>query len=135
MKTTISKRFTFCAGHRLFNPALSDERNLEIYGECSNPNGHGHNFILEVSLTGSVDPQTGMIMNLKHLKALIESEIINKVDHKNLNLDVDFMTGVVPTTEMLAERIWTILDGKIGGNLLAKVVLWESENNRFEVSR
>jgi 6-pyruvoyltetrahydropterin/6-carboxytetrahydropterin synthase len=135
LKTTISKRFTFCAGHRLYNPALTDDKNLEVYGECSNPNGHGHNFILEVSLSGSVDPVTGMIMNLKDLKNLIEAEIINKVDHKNLNLDVDFMNGVIPTTEMLAAKIWAILDGKIGGNLLAKVVLWESENNRFEVSR
>ncbi len=135
MKTTITKRMTFCAGHRMFKPEFSDEENLRVFGECSNPGGHGHNYVLEVSVSGEVDPQTGMIINLKELKRTIEAEIISKVDHKNLNTDVDFMRGLVPSTEAFAGKIFEILDRALGRNLLARVVLWESENNRFEVSR
>jgi 6-pyruvoyltetrahydropterin/6-carboxytetrahydropterin synthase len=135
MKTTVSKRVTFCAGHRLFNPAWSEERNRDVFGDCSNPNGHGHNYVLEVSLSGSVAESTGMVFNLKELRRIIDEDIIAKVDHKNLNIDVDFMKDVIPTTENLAGKIWEILDRKLGRELLAKVVLWESENNRAEVSR
>lgn len=135
MKVTITKRVTFCAGHRLYNPTFSDERNLQIFGDCANPNGHGHNYVLEVSVTGPADPETGMIINLKDLKSVIDQEIVTRVDHKNLNLDVEFMRGLIPTTEMLANRIWELLDARFTGNLLTKVVLWESENNRFEVTR
>lgn len=135
MKTTITKRMTFCAGHRLFKPDLSDEENLKIFGECSNPNGHGHNYVLEVSVSGEIDPTTGMIINLKVLKQVIEREVVAKVDHKNLNVDVEFMKGQVPTTEVFAAKIFEILDRALGKDLLARVVLWESENNRFEVSR
>lgn len=135
MKTTITKRMTFCAGHRLFMPGLSDEDNLKIFGECSNPNGHGHNYVLEVSVSGEIDPATGMIVNLKTLKQVIEREVVSKVDHKNLNIDVEFMKGQIPTTEVFAGMIFDILDKALGKDLLARVVLWESENNRFEVSR
>lgn len=135
MKTTITRRMTFCAGHRLFRPGLSDDENRAIFGECSNPNGHGHNYVLEVSVTGEIDPATGMIINLKTLKHIIESEIISKVDHKNLNLDVPFMKDMIPTTETFAGKIFEILDLAIGKSLLSRVVLWESENNRFEVAR
>ena len=135
MKTTITKRGTFCAGHRLFKPGLSDEENLKIFGECSNPNGHGHNYVLEVSVSGEIDQTTGMIINLKTLKQVIEREVIAKVDHKNLNVDVEFMQGQIPTTEVFAGKIFDILDKALGKGLLSRVVLWESENNRFEVSR
>jgi 6-pyruvoyltetrahydropterin/6-carboxytetrahydropterin synthase len=135
MKITITKRVTFCAGHRLFNPAFDDEKNLRVFGECANPNGHGHNYVLEVSVTGPVDPQTGMIINLKDLKVVIDNEVVSKIDHKNLNLDVEFMRGLIPTTETLARRIWEILDARFGGNMLSRIVLWESENNRFEITR
>jgi 6-pyruvoyltetrahydropterin/6-carboxytetrahydropterin synthase len=135
MKTTITKRVTFCAGHRLFNPQFSDEKNLIVFGECSNPNGHGHNYVLEVSVTGAVDPETSMIISLKDLKAVIDSEIVSRIDHKNLNLDVDFLRGLIPTTETLANKIWEILDARFGGGMLTRIVLWESENNRFEVTR
>ncbi len=135
MKTTITKRMTFCAGHRLFKSGLSDEENLKIFGECSNPNGHGHNYVLEVSVSGEIDQTTGMIINLKTLKQVIEREVVAKVDHKNLNIDVEFMRDQIPTTEVFAGKIFDILDKALGKGLLARVVLWESENNRFEVSR
>jgi 6-pyruvoyltetrahydropterin/6-carboxytetrahydropterin synthase len=135
MRTTITKRVTFCAGHRLYNPSFSDEKNREVFGQCANPNGHGHNYVLEVSVTGEIDADTGMIINLYDLKALIEREIVFRVDHKNLNLDVEFMKGLIPTTENLAGKVWEILDAKFGNKMLTKIVLWESENNRFEVTR
>ncbi len=126
---------TFSAGHRIYNPAYDDKKNLEIFGTCANPSGHGHNYTLEVHVSGPVDGETGMILNLKELKKIIEEEIISRVDHRNLNIDVDFMKGVIPTTENLARKVFEILDRKIGGNLLASVVLWESPNNRVIVDR
>jgi len=135
MKTTVIKRATFSAGHRLFNPRFDEKKNLEVFGACSNPNYHGHNYILEVHVTGPVDSQTGMVMNLKAIKSVIEDEIVSKGDHRNLNIDVDFMSDIIPTTENLASRIFGILDQKIGTGLLSKVVLWESDNNRVEITR
>ncbi|MEW5924050.1 MAG: 6-carboxytetrahydropterin synthase [Candidatus Zixiibacteriota bacterium] len=135
MKTTLTKRVTFSAGHRLYNPNFNDEKNLEIFGACSNPGGHGHNYVLEVTVSGEINRETGMIINLKELKRIMEAEIISKVDHKNLNLDVDFMSGVIPTTENLARKIWEILDRALGNSLLDRIVVWESENNKIEISR
>ncbi len=135
MITSVSKRMTFSAGHRIFNPEYSDDKNRQIFGDCSNPSGHGHNYILEVTLTGPVDPETGMIINLKEMKAILQNEIVNKVDHKNLNLDVPFMKDIIPTTENLAAAIWNILDDKFGAEMLTRLVLWESENNKVEITR
>lgn len=125
----------FSAGHRLYNPDFSDEKNREVFGACANPGGHGHNYRLEVQLTGPVDPDTGMIVNLKAIKNIIKDEIVSKVDHMNLNTDVDFMKGIIPTTENLAMKIFEILDHRIGKGLLSRIVLWESENNRAEVCK
>ena len=135
MRTTITKRVSFCAGHRLYNPKLSDQKNLDVFGECANPNGHGHNYWLEVSVSGPIDAETGMIINLNVLKTIIDQEIVSKVDHKNLNLDVTFMKGVIPTTENLVGKILEILNARFDGGMLTKIVLWESDNNRFEISR
>lgn len=126
----ITRRAEFCSSHRLFNPHFSDEKNERIYGRCSNPNGHGHSYAMEVTICGTPDPDTGMIMDLKDLKALIEREIVGKVDHKNLNLDVDFLAGVIPTTENLVVSFWEILGKNLPPNCrLQEVRLWETENN------
>ncbi len=135
MKTSITKKFSFSSGHRLYNPRLSDEQNRDIFGPCANEGGHGHNYILEVTLTGEIDLQTGMIINLKQMKQIIEEKIIRLVDHKNLNSEVDFMKDTIPTTENFARKIWVILDKSFGGESLDKLVLRETENNRVEVSR
>ena len=105
----ITRRLEFCASHRLFNPDFSDEKNESTFGLCNNPNGHGHNYVLEVTVKGEVDPETGMVLDLKALKKLINEEIINKVAHKNLNVDVDFLKAVIPTAENIAIHIWNIL--------------------------
>jgi 6-pyruvoyltetrahydropterin/6-carboxytetrahydropterin synthase len=135
MKTTVVKQLTFSAGHRLYNPEYSDEKNLEIFGPCSNPHGHGHNYTLEVHICGPVERESGMILNLKEIKKVIEDEVISKLDHKNLNLDVDFMTGIIPTTENLALKLFGVLDLRFGGRLLSKIVLWETPYNRVEIVR
>jgi 6-pyruvoyltetrahydropterin/6-carboxytetrahydropterin synthase len=119
----------FCAAHRLHSPQLSDEENAEIYGICNNVAGHGHNYILEVTIEGEPDPRTGMILNLKDLADFLELEVVGKLDHKHLNHDVPFLEGVVPTTEMLASRIWDVIEGKLPVGRLTKVKVWESENN------
>ncbi|MBN2226682.1 MAG: 6-carboxytetrahydropterin synthase [candidate division Zixibacteria bacterium] len=135
MKTSITRRVTFSAGHRLYNSAFDDAKNRRIFGDCANPNGHGHNYILEVTVTGEIDPETGMVINLKDMKRIITEQVIAKVDHKNLNLDVDFMQGVIPTTENVAHQIWEILDRAFGEGLLENIVLHESENNRVKITR
>ena len=125
----ITRRLEFCASHRLFNPDFSDEKNESTFGLCNNPNGHGHNYVLEVTVKGELDPETGMVLDLKALKKLINEEIINKVDHKNLNVDVDFLKGVIPTAENIAIHIWNILKSKIESGELHEVKLFESERN------
>lgn len=135
MKITLVKKVSFAAGHRLYNPEFSDDKNKEIFGACSNPSGHGHNYSLEVFVTGQVNSQTGMLINLKELKMVIDEEIISKLDHKNLNTDVDFMKGIIPTTENLALSIFRVLDRRLGNGLLARVVVWETENNRVIIER
>ncbi|MGP0565123.1 MULTISPECIES: 6-carboxytetrahydropterin synthase [unclassified Nitrospina] len=125
----ITRKVEFCASHRLFNPTFSDEKNAQVFGLCNNPNGHGHNYTMEVTVKGDVDPETGMVLDLKFLKKLVTEEIIDKVDHKNLNMDVEFLQGVIPTAENLAIKFWEALEPKIGGGLLHQIKLYESPRN------
>lgn len=129
---TLTRRAYFCAGHRLHNPAFSDEQNARIFGQCNNPNFHGHNYTVEVTIAGEPDPQTGMVMDLKDLKVLIDREIIDRVDHKNLNLDVDFLHGIIPSAENIVMAFWKILEPKILHGKLTGIRLLESENNIVE---
>ncbi len=127
-----TRRETFSAAHRLYNPELSDEKNLEIYGKCSNPNWHGHNYQLEVVIAGEIDPATGYLIDLKLLKKIIHEYVIGKVDHKNLNTETDFMKGVIPTAENICIEIWNQLEDKIPSGRLYSVKIYETENNYFE---
>jgi len=128
----ITRRETFAAAHRLFKPELSDEENLKLFGKCSNPNWHGHNYTLEVIVAGEVDADTGFVMDLKDLKEIVRKNIISKVDHKNLNMDTDFMKGKIPTSENIVIAIWNELKDKITKGKLFSVKLYETENNYFE---
>lgn len=128
----ITRRETFAAAHRLFKPELSDEENLKIFGKCSNPNWHGHNYTLEVIVAGEVDADTGFVMDLKDLKEIVRKNVISKVDHKNLNLDTDFMKGKITTSENIVIAIWNELEDKITKGKLFSVKLYETENNYFE---
>ncbi len=125
----LTRKTEFCASHRLYNPDFSPEKNEKTFGLCNNPNGHGHNYVLEVTVKGEVDPETGMVLDLKTLKKLITLEIIDKVDHKNLNVDVQFMKGLIPTAENIAIKVWEILEPKIMNGKLHEVKLFESERN------
>ena len=131
-KVTVVRRLTFNAAHRVHNPELSDLENARLFGKCNNPNWHGHNYILEVSVRGEVEQKTGYVLDLARLKEIVGREVIDKVDHRNLNLDVDFMRGIIPTTENLAVGIWKIVVKAIAPAQLVLIRLWESENNRVE---
>ncbi|MDT8435830.1 MAG: 6-carboxytetrahydropterin synthase [Gemmatimonadota bacterium] len=128
----VTRRVHFSAGHRLFDPALDDDANRALYGACSNPHGHGHNYDLEVTVEGAVDPRTGFVMDLKRLKELLEDAVLEDLDHANLNVDVPWLAGVVPTTENLAVGIWGRLEPQLDGVRLVSVKLWETERNVVE---
>lgn len=130
----ISRRETFNAAHRLFKPEWDDAKNLAVYGKCSNPNYHGHNYVLEVFIEGQIDPTTGYVMDLKILKELIHSEILERFDHRNLNLDCEEFNGVIPTTENIAVIIWNILREKIEEKYGLEIVLSETEKNKVYYS-
>lgn len=130
-RLTITRRATFAAAHRLFCSDWSDEQNLEVFGPCANPGGHGHNYVLEVTIGGSVDPETGMIADLKWLKQIMERHVIDLVDHRNLNTDVEFLRDVIPTAENLACSFWHRLVEPVSESAkLVRVVVIETENNR-----
>ncbi|MGK9367590.1 6-carboxytetrahydropterin synthase [Melioribacter sp. Ez-97] len=128
----ITRREVFSASHRIYNPQLSDEENFSLYGKCSNPNGHGHNYTLEVTIAGEVNPETGYLIDLKKLKSIIRENVIDKLDHKNLNLDVDFLKDKIPTSENIALGIWNQLADKIPNGKLYSIKLYETENNYIE---
>ena len=128
----LTRREHFCASHRLFNPKFSEEENLEIYGKCAYPNGHGHNYEIEVTVAGDPEEDTGMILDLKKLSDVIEDEILAKVDHKHLNFDVDFLKGIIPTAENLAMVFWRILCPKIVTGRLFSIKVYETPNNYAE---
>jgi 6-pyruvoyltetrahydropterin/6-carboxytetrahydropterin synthase len=129
---TVTRRLKFNAAHRVHNPALSDEENRTTFGKCNNPYGHGHNYTLDVSVTGEVDPATGYVMDLAKLKELVEREVVDAVDHHNLNVDVPFMQGIIPTSENLVVAFWRILEGTVAPATLTRLVLWETDNNYVE---
>lgn len=128
----LTKIVKFSASHRLYNPDFSDEINAEIYDKCNNYYGHGHNYVLEVTIAGEIDEETGYLVDLKTLKKILNEEIVDKIDHKHLNYDVDFLEGVIPTMENLAVRFWKILKDKIPSGNLYKIRLFETEDSFVE---
>ncbi len=133
-RVTVTRRLRFNAAHRVFNPAFSDEQNQATFGKCNNPNWHGHNYTLDVSVDGPIDEETGYVMDLSKLKDLVSREVVNLVDHKNFNLDVPFMRGRIPTSENIIVAFWEILEPAIAPARLVRLVLWETENNYVEYS-
>jgi 6-pyruvoyltetrahydropterin/6-carboxytetrahydropterin synthase len=130
----VTRRERFSAAHKLFRPEWSDEKNAVVFGKCSNPNWHGHNYELFVTIKGTPDPVTGFVMDLKQLSEILHGRVINKLDHKNVNLDVDFMKDKIPSTELLAVAIWDQIENDIRqcGCELHCVKLYETENNFVE---
>jgi len=125
----LTRRTSFSASHRLWSKYLSDEENLALYEKCANPNGHGHNYVLEVTVRGTPHPQTGMVLNLTELKDIINKQVVDWVDHKHLNYDVPWLEGSIPTTEVLVVKFWQRLECAFPEGLLYEVKLFETENN------
>lgn len=123
----LTRKEHFNAAHRLFNPSWSDERNAEVYGKCANPNYHGHNYELHVTVAGELNPETGYLFDAKELSKIIWGEVLDWVDHRNLNLDVPFMKNKICSTENLAIAIWDRLEPRIVGVKLYSVKLYETE--------
>ena len=125
----ITRRMHFNAAHRLHSDMLTENENKKIYGMCNNPMGHGHNYELEITIKGTPDPVTGMVIDLKALKDLVQQVVIDKVDHKHLNYDVDFMRGVVPTAENIVIAFWQQMRDKIPSGELYELKLYETPRN------
>lgn len=132
MKVAVYRKAHFNAAHRLYNPAWSDEQNNEVFGLCNNINWHGHNYDLIVKVTGEVDPDTGYVIDMKILKDLIRSEVEERFDHKNLNLDCPEFEGIIPTAENIAIVIHNLLRTKLDPKLDLQVRLYETERNFVE---
>ena len=134
MKVSVCRKAHFNAAHRLHNPAWDDETNKKVFGKCNNPNYHGHNYTLEVWITGEIDPDTGYLMDLKILKNLIETEVEDRFDHKNLNLDTEEFKDLNPTAENICVVIWQLIRAKLDAKIDLKVRLYETERNVVEYS-
>ena len=129
MKVTVSRKAHFNAAHRLYNNSWSDARNTEVFGKCANPNFHGHNYELIVSVTGEIHPETGFVMDMKVLKQIIHDEIEEQFDHKNLNEEVEEFAALNPTAENISVIIWNKIRAQIDPNLELSVTLYETPRN------
>jgi len=125
---TVTRRVHFCAAHRLHNPDLSDEENRRVFGLCNSPNYHGHNYELDVSVEGEIDPKTGYVADLGEVKRIVEDLVLQHLDHKNLSVDVPAFRNLNPSTENLVVVIWGMLEGRLPGEL-KRLVLWETPRN------
>lgn len=128
----VTRKAHFSASHRLFNPTFSNEQNEATFDKCNNYFGHGHNYVLEVTVKGLPDPATGYVIDLKKLRDLLDEVVIDKVDHKHLNFDVDFLRGVIPTVENLAVLFWQQLEHRLPSGNLHAIKLFESDQNFCE---
>lgn len=132
-RVRVTRRLHFSAAHQLYRDDWSAERNAEIFGLCANPHGHGHNYELDVTVEGEVDPETGFVLDLKRLKELVEERVVADLDHKNMNVEVSWLSGVNPTTENLVVGIWgRLLDVLPERVDLVRLVLWETPRNYVE---
>ena len=132
MKVSVFRKEHFNAAHRLYNPSWTDEKNQQVFGKCNNPNFHGHNYDLIVQLKGEIDPETGYVYDMKELSDLIKEHVLNKFDHKNLNLDTDEFRNLNPSAENIAVVIWNILREKIDRRFELIIRLYETERNFVE---
>ncbi|MBL6660700.1 MAG: 6-carboxytetrahydropterin synthase [Crocinitomicaceae bacterium] len=128
----VCRRVNFNAAHRLYRKDWSDEKNDAVFGKCNNPNFHGHNYVLEVWIEGDIDAETGYVIDLKILKDIIKEEIVERFDHRNLNLDCSEFENLIPTAENIILVSWNLLRSRLDKKFKLKLKLWETENNIFE---
>ena len=129
---TVTRVLRFNAAHRIHNPALSDQENAALFGKCNNPNWHGHNYRLDVSIKGPVDARTGYVIDLGFLRDIVERDVIEHTDHRNFNIDVPYMQGIIPTTENIIVACWRRLAPALEPARLTRLRLWETENHYVE---
>ncbi len=129
---TVTRVLRFNAAHRVHNPALSDEENTRLFGKCNNPNWHGHNYRLEVAVQGSIDERTGYVIDLGYLREIVDREVIDKTDHRNFNIDVEYTQGIIPTTENIVVAMWRVIAPAVAPAKLVRLRLWETEQNYAE---
>jgi 6-pyruvoyltetrahydropterin/6-carboxytetrahydropterin synthase len=130
----VGRRESFNAAHRLYLPEWSDEKNQEVFGKCSNPNFHGHNYILETWIDGEIDPVTGFVIDMEVLKAIIKNEVLERFDHRNLNLDCEEFKNLIPTAENILMVIYKLIRPKLDAKYKLTLKMWETEKNIFEYS-
>jgi 6-pyruvoyltetrahydropterin/6-carboxytetrahydropterin synthase len=129
----VTRRVHWNSAHRIYRPDWSDDRNTEVFGSCANPNWHGHNYEMDVTVEGPVDPETGYVMDLKTLKDVLNERVVDDLDHRNLNLEVSWLEGVIPTSENLVVAIWNrVVDQLPEGLRLHRIVLFETPRNWVE---
>lgn len=128
----VCRRVNFNAAHRLYRKDWSDEKNDAVFGKCNNPNFHGHNYVMEVWIEGDIDAETGYVIDLKILKDIIKEEIVERFDHRNLNLDCSEFENLIPTAENIILVSWNLLRSRLDKKFKLKLKLWETENNIFE---
>lgn len=129
----VTRRVHWNSAHRLYRPDWSDERNTEVFGACSNPHWHGHNYEMEITVAGPIDPETGYVLDLKLLKDAVGARVVDDLDHRNLNVEVSWLEGLNPTTENLVVAIWNrLVDHLPDGIRLERIVLWETPRNSVE---
>ena len=132
-RVRVTRRVHFSSAHRLHRDEWSQAKNAEVFGDCSNPNWHGHNYEMDVTVSGPVDAETGFVMDLKDLRDVVEALVVRDVDHRNLNLDVPWMQGIIPSTENFVVAIWNRLEKRMpDGVKLERLVLWETPRNSVE---
>lgn len=131
-RTAIIRKSHFNAAHRLHNDKWTDEQNKQVFGKCNNPNFHGHNYVLEVKIIGDIDPNTGYVMDIKELKEIIDEEVVDRYDHRNLNLDVDDFKELNPTAENIAAVIFARIRKRVEHKYELKIKLYETERNIVE---
>ena len=132
-RVRVTRRVHFSSAHRLHREEWSEAKNAEVFGDCSNPNWHGHNYEMDVTVSGPVAADTGFVMDLKDLRDVVESLVVRDVDHRNLNLDVPWMDGIIPSTENFVVAIWNRLKDRMpNGVKLERLVLWETPRNSVE---
>jgi len=131
----ITRKVHFNAAHRMHNPSWDEAKNKEVFGPCNNPNGHGHNYELEITICGEPNPETGYIIDLRDLNTIIEQKILAQVDHRHLNHDVPFMQGIIPSSENFAMAIWQQLEAALPTGRLYAVRLYETPRNYVEIRK
>ncbi|MFN8218990.1 MAG: 6-carboxytetrahydropterin synthase [Fimbriimonadales bacterium] len=131
-RMTLTRVYEFAAAHRLDVPSLSHAENLELFGKCNNPMGHGHNYVLEVTVEGEPNPLTGMLADIGTIDTVVEREVVDRYDHKNLNEDIEEFQGKPTTSEIVAQTIWSRLNGKLPAKL-SRIRLFETARNVFEI--